>query len=100
MARVAIVTGGTRGIGKAISIALRDLDYRVAAIYRSNPSAAREFSETTSIRSYQWDGADFSACQQGIRELERDLGPIDILVNNAGIVSDATLHRMKPEQWT
>jgi acetoacetyl-CoA reductase len=100
MARVAVVTGGTRGIGKAISIALRDLDYRVVAIYRSNTSAAREFSEATSIRSCQWDVADFSACQQGIRDIEHELGPIDILVNNAGIVSDATLHRMKPEQWT
>jgi len=100
MARVAIVTGGTRGIGRAISIALRDQDYRVAAVYRSNVESAREFSTSTSIPSYQWDTSDFLACQQGVRDIENELGPVDILVNNAGIVADATLHRMKPEQWS
>jgi acetoacetyl-CoA reductase len=99
MARVAVVTGGTRGIGEAISVALKDAGYQVAANYGGNDEAARAFNEKTGIPVYKWDVADFQACQDGIAKVEADLGPIDVLVNNAGITRDTTLHRMKPEQW-
>jgi len=100
MARTALVTGGTRGIGRAIAIALQAAGHRVAAVYRGNDEAAAAFSRETSIRVYKWDVGDFGACTSGIRLVEGELGPVEILVNNAGITRDATLHRMTPEQWS
>ena len=99
MARVALVTGGTRGIGAAISIALRDAGYGVAATYAGNAAAAESFKSETGIPVYQWDVADFSACAEGIARVAGDLGAVEVLVNNAGITRDTTLHRMTPEQW-
>ena len=99
MGRVAVVTGGTRGIGEAISVALKDAGYQVAANYGGNDEAARAFNEKTGIPVYKWDVADFQACQDGIARVEADLGPIEVLVNNAGITRDTTLHRMTVEQW-
>jgi acetoacetyl-CoA reductase len=99
MARVALVTGGTRGIGEAVSVALKEAGYKVAASYAGNDDAANAFRERTGIQVYKWDVAHFDACREGISKVESDLGPIDVLVNNAGITRDTTLHRMKPEQW-
>jgi acetoacetyl-CoA reductase len=99
MARVALVTGGTRGIGEAISVALKEARCNVAANYGGNDEAANAFKERTGIPVYKWDVADFEACREGVEKVERDLGPIEVLVNNAGITRDTTLHRMKPEQW-
>jgi len=98
-AKVALVTGGTRGLGAAIAIALRDAGYRVAAVHRSNADAARAFKEKTSITVFCWDVSNFSACADGVRQVENEIGPIDVLINNAGITRDAVLHRMSPEQW-
>jgi len=100
MSRVALVTGGTRGIGEAISIALKDKGYKVAASYAGNDAAAQAFTEKTGIASYKWDVSDFEACKEGIAKVEAELGPVEILVNNAGITRDTTLHRMTLEQWT
>src|SRR5206468_1870993 len=94
MARVAVVTGGTRGIGEAISIALRDAGMTVAANYAGNEEKARQFTERTGIKSYKWDVSDFDACIEGCRQVEAELGPIDVLVNNAGITRDGTMKRM------
>jgi acetoacetyl-CoA reductase len=99
MARVAIVTGGTRGIGEAISVALKDMGMKVAANYAGNDERAREFSERTGIPAYKWDVADFEACQQGVQKVEADLGPVDVLVNNAGITRDSTMKRMDHQKW-
>jgi len=99
MERVAIVTGGTRGLGKAISIALKEQGCRVAAVFCANLDAAQAFNRETGIRTYQWDVADFAACQVGVAQIAQELGPVDILINNAGITSDAVMHRMTPEQW-
>jgi acetoacetyl-CoA reductase len=99
MARVAIVTGGSRGIGEAISLALKDMGCTVAANYAGNEERAREFSDRTGIRSFKWDVADHEACQQGVRQVEAELGPVDILVNNAGITRDATLLKMTYDMW-
>jgi acetoacetyl-CoA reductase len=99
MARTAIVTGGTRGIGKAISLALKNAGYQVAANFGGNEEAARQFTEETGISSYKWDVSDFDACRAGIEKVEADLGPVDVLVNNAGITRDATLHKMDAKQW-
>ena len=99
MARVALVSGGTRGIGAAIAVALKDAGYKVAANYGGNDEAASAFKDRTGIPVYKWDVSDFQACQDGIAKVEGELGPIAVLVNNAGITRDATLHRMKPEQW-
>ena len=99
MARVAIVTGGTRGIGEAISIALRDMGMEVAANYAGNDERAREFSDRTGIKSYKWDVSDYDACQEGVRQVEADLGPVDVLVNNAGITRDSTMRKMSRAQW-
>src|SRR3954453_20847661 len=99
MARVAIVTGGTRGIGQAISIALKDMGIKVAANYAGNEERAREFSDRTGIASYKWDVSDFDACQEGVRRVEADLGVVDVLVNNAGITCDATMKRMDHARW-
>ena len=100
MARVALVTGGTRGIGEAISKALKAAGYKVAAIYAGNDAAAEKFKAETGVNVYKWDVSSFDACAAGVKQVEAELGPIDILVNNAGITRDAQLHRMKPEQWT
>ena len=99
MVRVAVVTGGTRGIGYAISIALKHKGCRVAANYAGNDAAARQFQAETGIPVYKFDVGDFDACQQGVTRITRDLGPIDILVNNAGITRDAVLHRMSKDNW-
>jgi acetoacetyl-CoA reductase len=99
MQRIALVTGGTRGIGHAISLALRDAGHRVAANYVSNDDAARRFSAETGISTFKFDVANFEACRTGIQRIEQELGPIDILVNNAGVTRDAMLHKMTPSQW-
>jgi len=99
MARVALVTGGTRGIGAAISVALKDAGYSVAASYGGNDEAANKFKDDTGIAVYKWDVGDFEACKAGIAQVEGDLGPVDVLVNNAGITRDGTLHRMSLENW-
>src|SRR5213082_1344488 len=99
MARVAVVTGGTRGIGEAISIALRDMGMKVAANYAGNEERAREFSDRTAIASYKWDVSDFEACQEDVRRVEAEIGPVDVLVNNAGITRDATMKRMDHAKW-
>ena len=100
MARVAIVTGGTRGIGAAISKALRDAGYTVAANYAGNDEAAAAFTAETGIAAYKWSVADYDACVAGIARVEADLGPVDVLVNNAGITRDAPFHKMTREQWS
>ena len=99
MARVALVTGGSRGIGAAISVALKEAGYSVAANYAGNDQAANKFKAATGIPVYKWSVADYDACVAGIKTVEADLGPIDILVNNAGITRDAMFHRMTREQW-
>jgi acetoacetyl-CoA reductase len=99
MARVALVTGGTRGIGAAVSQALKAAGYSVAAIYASNIKAAQVFATRSRIAIHQWDIGDFDACAAGVKAVEASLGPIDILVNNAGIVRDAALHKMSHAQW-
>jgi acetoacetyl-CoA reductase len=99
MSQIAIVTGGTRGIGAAISEELIRCGYTVAAAYGGDTEAAAQFAEATGASTYQWDVSDFEACQDGVRQVEKDLGPVDILVNNAGITRDGTLHKMTPERW-
>src|ERR1700704_4595575 len=99
MARVAVVTGGTRGIGAAISKALKAAGYKVAASYAGNDEAANKFKAETGINVYKWDVSNFDACAAGLKQVEADLGPVEVLVNNAGITRDAMFHRMKPEQW-
>ena len=99
MARVALVTGGSRGIGAAISRALQAAGCKVAANYAGNDEAAAKFKDETGIPVYKWSVADYDACKQGIAKVEAELGPVDILVNNAGITRDAPFHRMTPEQW-
>ena len=100
MARVALVTGGTRGIGAAISKALKAAGYKVAASYAGNDEAANKFKAETGINVYKWDVASFDACAAGIKQVESDLGPIEVLVNNAGITRDTPFHRMALEQWS
>ena len=100
MARVALVTGGTRGIGASISKALKAAGYKVAASYAGNDDAANKFKTETGINVYKWDVSSFDACAAGLKQVEADLGPVEVLINNAGITRDAMLHRMKPEQWT
>src|SRR5690348_8481756 len=100
MARVAVVTGGTRGIGAAISKALSAGGCKVAANYGGNDEAAQKFKAATGIPVFKWDVSSYEACATGIKQVEAELGPIDILVNNAGITRDTMFHRMTPEQWT
>lgn len=100
MSRVALVTGGTRGIGAAICKALKAVGYRVAANYGGNDEAAQKFAAETGIPVYKWDVSSYEACAAGVQQVAADLGPIEVLVNNAGITRDAMFHRMKPEQWT
>ena len=97
--RVAIVTGGTRGIGKAISISLKAAGYKVAANYSGNDEAAAAFTKETGIRNCKFDVSDFEACQKSVAEIAADLGPVEVLVNNAGITRDGTLHKMTHGQW-
>jgi len=99
MARVALVTGGTRGIGEAISLSLKEAGYSVAANYGGNEERAKEFTDRTGIPSYKFDVGDFDACQEGVSQIATDLGPIEILVNNAGITRDGTMHKMDPTKW-
>lgn len=99
MTRTALVTGGSRGIGAAIAIALKKAGCKVAANYAGNDEAAAKFKEETGIATYKWSVADYDACTAGIRQVEADLGPVDILVNNAGITRDAPFHKMTRDQW-
>jgi acetoacetyl-CoA reductase len=99
MARVAVVTGGTRGIGEAISLALRNEGMTVAANYAGNEEKARAFSDRSGVKSYRWDVSDFDACVASVKEIEEELGPIDVLVNNAGITRDTTMKRMSRQMW-
>jgi acetoacetyl-CoA reductase len=99
MARVAVVTGGTRGIGASISKALKAAGYNVAANYGGNDEAANKFKAETGINVYKWDVSSFDACAAGLKQVETDLGPVEVLVNNAGITRDAPFHRMTADQW-
>ena len=99
MSRIAIVTGGSRGIGAAIARRLKADGAEVAATYGGNDDAARAFTGETGIKTYKWSVGDYEACREGIAQVEGDLGPVDILVNNAGITRDAPFHRMTPQQW-
>jgi acetoacetyl-CoA reductase len=100
MARVAVVTGGTRGIGEGISMALKAKGYRVAATYAGNDTAAQQFQIKTGIPVFKFDVGDYAACEKGVAQITRNLGPVDVLVNNAGITRDVVLHRMTPAQWS
>ena len=100
MARVALVTGGTRGIGAAISTALKQAGYKVAANYGGNDEAANQFKAETGIPVFKFDVSDAAACETGIRAVEAELGPVDILVNNAGITRDGMFHKMNFDQWS
>ena len=99
MSKLALVTGGTRGIGAAISIALKAAGYTVAANYAGNDDAAAAFTAETGIKAYKWSVADYQACADGIAKVEADLGEISILVNNAGITRDGMFHKLTPEKW-
>ncbi|MGB3313480.1 MAG: acetoacetyl-CoA reductase [Albidovulum sp.] len=99
MSRVALVTGGSRGIGAAISVALKNAGYKVAANYAGNDEAASAFTKETGIPTYKWNVADYEASKAGIAKVEADLGPIEVVVANAGITRDAPFHKMSPEQW-
>ena len=99
MSRVALVTGGSRGIGAAISTALKDAGYTVAATYAGNDEKAAAFTAETGIKTYKWDVGNYEACAEGIAQVEADLGPVEVLVNNAGITRDAPFHKMTPQQW-
>lgn len=99
MSRVALVTGGTRGIGAAISVALKNAGYKVAANYAGNDEAAAAFTKQTGIPTYKWNVADYEASKAGIAKVEADHGPVEIVVANAGITRDAPFHKMTPEQW-
>ena len=99
MGRIALVTGGTRGIGAAIAVALKNAGYTVAANYAGNEEAAAKFTTETGIPTYKWSVADYDACTAGIARVEADLGPVEVLINNAGITRDAPFHKMSPQQW-
>jgi acetoacetyl-CoA reductase len=99
MARVALVTGGTRGIGASISKALKAAGYKVAASYAGNDAAAEKFKSETGIPVYKWDVSSFDACAAGVKQVEADIGPVDVLINNAGITKDGAFHKMTLDQW-
>jgi len=99
MSKVAVVSGGTRGIGAAISKALKEAGYRVAANYAGNDAAAAKFKAETGIPVYKWDVSDYKACAESLAKIAHEIGPIDILVNNAGITRDVMFHKMMPQQW-
>src|SRR5258708_30225144 len=99
MSRVAVVTGGTRGIGEAISKALKAAGYKVAAIYAGNDEAAQKFKGATGIPVYKWDVSSYESCAAGLKQVEADLGPVEVVVNNAGITRHTMFHRMTPEHW-
>jgi acetoacetyl-CoA reductase len=99
MARIALVTGGTRGIGAAVAKALKASGCTVAATYAGNDEAAAAFTAETGIKAFKWDVSDYQACAAGIKQVEAEVGPVDILVNNAGITRDAMFHKMTPEMW-
>lgn len=99
MGRVALVTGGSRGIGEAISKKLKEEGYTVAATYAGNDEAASKFTEETGIKTYKWNVADYDSSKAGIEQVEAELGPIDVVVANAGITRDAPFHKMTPDQW-
>jgi len=99
MGRVALVTGGTRGIGEAISLALKGAGYTVVANYAGNEEAAKAFTEKTGIPAYKWDVSDFESCKAGLAKVEAEVGPVEVLVNNAGITRDGQFHKMSLEQW-
>lgn len=99
MGRVAVVTGGSRGIGEAISKRLKEDGYQVAATYAGNDAKAAAFSEATGIKTYKWDVADYEASKAGLAQVEADLGPVEVVVANAGITRDAAFHKMTPEMW-
>ncbi len=99
MSKIALVTGGTRGIGEAICLALKDAGYTVVANYAGNEEAAEKFSQATGIPVYKFDVSDFDACQAAVQQIESDIGPVEILINNAGITRDGTIHKMSYEQW-
>jgi acetoacetyl-CoA reductase len=99
MSRVALVTGGTRGIGEAICVALKDAGYTVVATYAGNDEAAQKFNSETDIPIYKFDVGDYDVCQAEIAKIEAEVGPIDVLINNAGITRDGTMHKMNFEQW-
>lgn len=99
MGRVALVTGGSRGIGAAISKALKAAGYSVAATYAGNDEAAKAFTDETGIKTYKWNAADYDASKEGIAKVEAEVGPIDVVVANAGITRDAPFHKMTPQQW-
>jgi acetoacetyl-CoA reductase len=100
MSRVALVTGGTRGIGAAIAKAMKAAGYKVAANYGGNDEAAAKFKAETGIPVFKWDVSSFDACADGVKAVQAELGPVEVLVNNAGITRDGPFHRMKPEQWS
>ena len=100
MSRTALVTGGSRGIGAAISVALSNTGYQVAATYAGNDAAAAAFTEKTGIKTFKWNVAEYDECAAGISKVEAEIGPVDILVNNAGITRDAPFHKMTKEQWS
>jgi len=100
MSRTAVVTGGTRGIGAAISIALKEAGFNVAANYGGNDEAAAKFKDETGIPVFKWSVADYDACAEGLAKVEAELGPVEVLVNNAGITRDAAFHKMNREQWS
>lgn len=99
MARVAIVTGGTRGIGRAISLELKAAGFSVGANYGGNDEAANKFKEETGVPVFKWSVADYDSCAEGVKKVEAELGPVDVLINNAGITRDTMFHKMTPQQW-
>nr|CAD6599923.1 beta-ketoacyl-ACP reductase [Rhizobium sp. TCK] len=99
MSRVALVTGGTRGIGAAISVALAAAGFRVAASFAGNEEKAKVFGEETGIPVFKWDVSNYQECADGVARIEAEIGPVEVLVNNAGITRDGMFHKMTPEQW-
>jgi len=99
MSRVALVTGGTRGIGEAICLAMKDAGFNVVATYAGNEEAAKKFTDDTGVRTYKFDVGDYDACQAAVQQIESEVGPVEVLINNAGITRDGTMHKMTFEQW-